>query len=217
MASRLDLGSALRIPGVETRSIEHRLAAVSANGELSEALEEALGIIQTEATSLHDAFSSLGQTLRQKTTSYAYLTNQPPAEFQTFGGVAFTLVTPALPSGADAIQEAFRARLDAILGQERSAILWQQAQPVFAQEFNSFGATERIQTVVIHAPDNMAFWDVQREANGNGGYRGWSNSAGLLNLNVLPERLRPLVADWIVRHPASTPSSSPTSTPMPHP
>jgi len=217
MASRLDLGSAIRIPGVEDRSINHRLAAVFADGELSETLEEALGITRTEATSLRDAFSSLGQTLRQKTSSQAYLTNQPPAEFRTFGGVAFTLVTPALPSGADAIQDAFRARLDGILGQERSAVLWQQAQSVFAQEFNSFGATERIQTVVIHAPDNMAFWDAQREANGKGGIRGWSNSAGLLNLDVLPERLRPLVADWIARHPASTSSSSPTSTPMPRP
>jgi RNA polymerase sigma factor (sigma-70 family) len=217
IASHLDLGSVIRIPGADDQSIERRLDAVSADGELSEALEESLGIIPTEARSIRDAFSYLSQTLRQKAASHAYLTNQPPAEFRTYGGMAFTLVTPALSSGADAIQEAFRARLDGILGQERSAVLWQQAQPVFAQEFNSFGATERIQTVVIHAPDNMAFWDTHREADGTLGNRGWSNSAGILNLDILPEQLRPLVADWIARHPASTPSPSPTSTLMPRP
>ena len=215
MASHIDLGSVIRLPVADNRSIKQRLDAVSADGELSEALEESLGIIPTESTSIHDAFSSLSQTLLQKATSHAYLTNQPPAEFRTYGGVAFTLVTPALPSGADSFQEAFRTQLDGILGHERSAVLWQKAQPVFAKEFNSFGATERIQTVAIHAPDNMQFWDANREADGN--FSAWSNFGGKLSLDIFPERLRPLVADWIARHPASTPSSSPNSTPMPRP
>jgi len=216
MASHIDLGSVIRLPVADDRSIRRSLDAVSANGDLSEAMEEALGIIPTESTSIHDAFSSLSQTLLQKATSHAYLTNQPPAEFRTYGGVAsFTLVTPALPSGADAFQEAFRTRLDGILGQERSAVLWQQTQPVFAKEFNSFGATERIQTVVIHAPDNMQFWDANRDADGN--FSAWSNFGGNLSLDIFPARLRPLVADWIARHPASTPSSSATSTPIPRP
>jgi hypothetical protein len=61
----------------------------------------------------------------------------------------------------------------------------------------------------------MQFWDANREADGN--FSVWSNFGGKLSLDIFPERLRPLVADWIARHPASTPSSSPNSTPMPRP
>jgi hypothetical protein len=61
----------------------------------------------------------------------------------------------------------------------------------------------------------MQFWDANREADGN--FSAFSHFGGKLSLDILPERLRPPVADWIARHPASTPSSSPNSTPMPRP
>ena len=54
-----------------------------------------------------------------------------------------------------------------------------------------------------------------READGK--FSAWSNFGGNLSLDIFPARLRPLVADWIARHPASTPSSSATSTPIPRP
>lgn len=215
IAGQLRLGAALRVPGPDGRASERRiLDAVEADGTTSEALAEGLGITPSEAAAVRDAFSSLNQALQQGAHANAYLTNQTPSEFRTYGKTAFTLVTPSLSDAGDTLRQEFRAQLDGALGLERASVLWQQAEQVFVQKFNSFGASERIQTVVIHEPGNLAFWNASRGPDGT--LSEWGNSAGNLSLDLFPERLRPLVADWIARLPAPpVPSVSSSLTPTP--
>ncbi len=180
-------------PGFKPQS--HALEAVDATGSLSEPLAEALGITPDEAAAIRTAFARTAAVLQQQVHSAAYLTNQIPTEFRTYGKPAVALVTPALPDRGHAIRDDLRQTLTQLLGTERANLVWQQAERTFENEFNQFGAVERIEAAAFNGPGNLSRWNAARDLDGK--LTSWGNNGGNLSIETFPVRLRPIVAGWL--------------------
>jgi RNA polymerase sigma factor (sigma-70 family) len=180
-------------PGFKQQS--HPLEAVDAIGSLSEPLIEALGITPDEAAAIRTVFARTAAVLQQQVHSAAYLTNQIPTEFRTYGKPAVALVTPALPDRGHAIRDDLRQALTQLLGTERANLVWQQAERTFENEFNQFGAVERIEAAAFNGPGNLSRWNAARDLDGK--LTSWGNSGGNLSIDTFPLRLRPIVAGWL--------------------
>ena len=180
-------------PGFKQQS--HPLEAVDANGSLSEPLTEALGITPGETSAIREAFARTAAVLQQQVHSAAYLTNQIPTEFRTYGKPAVALVTPALPDRGHAIRNDLRQTLTQLLGTERANLVWQQAERTFENEFNQFGAVERIEAAAFNGPGNLSRWNAARDLDGK--LTSWGNTGGNLSIETFPVRLRPIVAGWV--------------------
>jgi RNA polymerase sigma factor (sigma-70 family) len=180
-------------PGFKQQS--HALEAVDATGSLSEPLTEALGITPDESVAIRAAFARTAAVLQQQVHSAAYLTNQIPTEFRTYGKPAVALVTPALPDRGHAIRDDLRQTLTQLLGTERANLVWQQAERTFENEFNQFGGVERIQAAAFNGPGSLSLWNAARDSDGK--LTSWGNSGGNLSIDTFPVRLRPVVAGWL--------------------
>jgi RNA polymerase sigma factor (sigma-70 family) len=180
-------------PGFKQQS--HPLEAVDATGSLSEPLTEALGITPDEAADIRTVFARTAAVLQQRVHSAAYLTNQIPTEFRTYGKPAVALVTPALPDRGHAIRDDLRQTLTQLLGTERANLVWQQAERTFENEFNQFGAVERIEAAAFNGPGNLSRWNAARDLDGK--LTSWGNNGGNLSIETFPVRLRPIVAGWV--------------------
>lgn len=204
IAPRLRLSGSIDLPTAPGfKPVSRAIDAVDATGDLSEPLTEALGITPEEAAAIHEAFARTASVLEQQVHANAYLTNQVPAQFRTDGNPAAVLVTPALPDRGEALRETLRQSLTTALSTERAALVWQQAERTFENEFNQFGGVGRIQAAVFNGPGNLALWTATLDAEGT--ISSWGNNAGNLSLDTFPARLQPIVAEWLTPSPDNQP------------
>ena len=171
------------------------IAAVSADGSLAEPLAEALGVTETEANAIRQAFAQTVKVLQEQVHAAAYLSNWAPAQVRSDSKPAATLITPALPDRGIALHDQLRQSLDGILGVERADLVWKQSELTFENELNRFGGIERIQTVIRSGPKELLLCNGIRTPDG--GIQIHSVSRGELSLKTLPVRLQSVVAGWL--------------------
>ena len=207
LAKEITLSSAHELPGVTPA---HRIqqSPVFKDGSLSEALDAALGVTEAERDGLAEAFADLDRNFKAMIAGIAYVTNAPPFLDEVRDQPSRTLIVPAAPlEESERLREQFRARLVAVLGEERANVFWTQAQETFRKDFNDFGDVIREQMVAIGGPKNLTLANRSRR-RGESHPLDWGNSNGNLRLESLPEELRPFVQEWRARHSEAQPEAS---------
>ena len=159
----------------------------AAQKRTSRALDALAGILRRRGA------ATVTATLAAKTLEAAALTIAPAQLATSITSVA--LVTPALPDRGHAIRDDLRQALIQLLGTERANLVWQQAERTFENEFNQFGAVERIEAAAFNGPGNLSRWNAARDLDGK--LTSWGNSGGNLSIDTFPLRLRPIVAGWL--------------------
>jgi RNA polymerase sigma factor (sigma-70 family) len=184
-------------------------APVLADGSMATPLSAALGVTPAEQQTLTRTFSDFSAQFQQAEAARTYPTNVPPQQFHVGNWPSKTIVTQAAPPDqTEQTRENLRAQLVNLLGEERTAVFWKQAEPTFRESFNDFGALERVQTVAFHQGEELSTWNATRHP-GDATYSTWSNSSGKLDTDSIPENLRPLVSAWRAQH------ASPAGGPLP--
>jgi RNA polymerase sigma factor (sigma-70 family) len=115
----------------------------------TEPLMQALGVTPAEAIQSLAAFQTLELDYRQLMQVHAYLTNVAPPGIQVGTNDSLTLVTKPFGDASDVIRDRLRSSLENTLGMERAGAVWQQAEPLFEDQFNDFGTREKYETVYL--------------------------------------------------------------------
>jgi RNA polymerase sigma factor (sigma-70 family) len=200
LASKIVLSSSHEMQGSFPPQREQE-SPVLANGSISDALTAALSVTEPEQQALSQAFADLSKNFHRADAARTYATNMIPKEFQIGNWPSQTVVTQAGTSeDVEQMRESFRAQLVTILGEERTAILWKQAEAVFRESFNDFGAIEQVQTVAFEQGRQLGLWNLIRHP-GDSSPLSWGSSSGPVNMESVPDKLRPFVADWRAQHP----------------
>jgi RNA polymerase sigma factor (sigma-70 family) len=127
-----EFGTAIAADGKADR---FALPVLNSDGEPRPALEAALGLSPAETQQFRqicrDAFAEFHARIAQHTT-----TTHPSSGDREI----VRLEIAAFPEEGAAFQKRFRERLTTMLGPERTEAFWLQAEPVFRNTFNEFGA-----------------------------------------------------------------------------
>ncbi|MFO1501782.1 MAG: sigma-70 family RNA polymerase sigma factor [Verrucomicrobiota bacterium] len=199
LAQQIVLSGSHELPGA-TPVTRDQDAPVLADGSLSQALSAALGVSDHERDTLSQAFTDFTRGFRENEATRTYFTNAPPQDFHVGNLPSQTIVTLAAPPAeAEQARATFRGQLDGILGSERAGVLWKQAERLFRDQYNDFGSLELVQSVAFHSAQEISTWQALRRP-GESGFVSWSNASGPLTLESVPEKLRPIVAEWRARH-----------------
>ena len=207
LLNRISLAEYGRIPVVAgglTREEREQIApAIKEDGALAPALKETLNISPAEEARVRAAFTDLRRDFQALEQEHTRVTDQPPVMVrdQLRGQQSLTVATEAFPEQGQALAQRLRGELDTILGSERGAALWQQAEGLFAENYLGFGARTRFESVGVDAEKGSESYarsyysaDGQADPRGNLGKGG---PLGTLNddLSKLPEALRAFLAE----------------------
>lgn len=158
----------------------------------TEPLMQALGVTPAEAIQSLGAFQNLEQDYRQLMQSHAYLTNVAPPGVQVENHESLTLVTKPFGEASAVIRDRLRSSLDGTLGEERAAAVWQQAEPLFEEQFNDFGTREKTETVCVNANGMIMYWK-QSSIPGVEFSSSYLNMGLGTNVTDAPEPFRPFL------------------------
>lgn len=171
---------------------------VDRHGVLSEALGRALSITSSESDQVQSAFAELNRDYAVLESSRVNPSDgPPPPEFATGDLPALTLVIEAFPDEGEILRQGLLRKLTDALGEERAQVLGNQAADTFRQEFHDFGAMGQVHTVALEAENSMKVWNATRHGS-EASFQGLGSSTGPVDLERVPETVRPWVARWLV-------------------
>ena len=197
--SLAQFGTYTAVTGSQTHEERGRLSpAIKEDGALSSPLKETLNINPQEEARILAAFTDLRRDFQALEQEHTRVTDQLPAMVrdQIRGQASLTVATEAFPDQGQALAQRLRGELDTILGPERAAALWQQAEGVFAENYLGFGAKIRFESVGLDAAKAYEFYarsyyspDGEALGLGNMGQGGPLGSLNVI-LGKMPEALR---------------------------
>ena len=166
------------------------------NGTLSGPLAEALGVTREEEARVRESLQSFYRDYQQVDQALTYVTNQWLTASFGPADESYTLVTSRFPEQGNILKQQLRNALEAILGQQRTGVLWQQAEGEFREQLNEFGTLERQEGVALVLKDNR----ILHFKNGHSPEEkfpvySWASSMPLDRTSV-PDVFRPIVDGW---------------------
>lgn len=116
----------------------YQLPPISTDGTPQPVLEAALGLSPAEADQLRSTCRTTFAALQEAISKHSQLKEEPFLD-----GKVMDLQVSAFADEGAAIQDKLRMALTSSLGADRTAAFWQQADPVFHDALNAFGAQPR--------------------------------------------------------------------------
>jgi RNA polymerase sigma factor (sigma-70 family) len=170
---------------VDGKTDRFPLPVLNSDGQLSPALEAALGLSPAETQQLRqvcrDAFAEFHARIAQHT-----VTTRPNTKDRD----VVRIDVSAFPEEGAAFQQRFREHLTAMLGPERTEAFWLQAAPVFRDVFYDFGATPAAFEVMRRRYDGLVEYLFKTRHFGRIG------KIEDLHGTSIPKALRPIADAW---------------------
>lgn len=166
-----------------------RKPSLNADGTLHPALEAALGLSEDERRQMTELNETAFEQFFEVMATHSTIEEKPFAD----DGRSVTYQTETFEAYGLEFSSWFRERLVALLGEERAQTFWGQAQPVFKDTFNEFGAMPRTLQLIDRIGQPLTLME---------GYRG-SHSIGALDKQpgrILPPGLEAYVSAWKDEH-----------------
>jgi RNA polymerase sigma factor (sigma-70 family) len=180
----------VRLGGFATRTNRHgrevraQKPPLRADGSLHPALEAALGLSEDERRQMTELNETAFDQFFEVMSTHSTIEEKPFSD----DGRSVTYKTEPFEAYGSEFSRWFRERLVALLGDERAATFWSQAQPVFEDTFNEFGSMPRTLQVIDRVGQPLTLME---------GYRG-GHSIG--ELDKQPGRILPPALDVYVTH-----------------
>lgn len=150
LLDQIDLSTAIPQPELESRyglkkaSLD-RQVPLDAQGNLSDALAQSLGLSAEEQDHVRDTITHIKSQFDWLSSQNTTVTNVMPSgySFSYKPGALYTLKINPFPEQGAELRKQLIADLEAAVGADRAAILMRQAQWQFDQAFQDFGASEK--------------------------------------------------------------------------
>jgi len=118
-----------------------QLPALAKDGTPSTVLLDAMGLSSAEAEEVNEAARNTFAKFSQSAASHSYVSNQTYFPDGRLSGC--TLVTPAFAEDGALIKQSLWDSLTQSMDEERAQVFWQQAESVFRDSLNEFGAVQK--------------------------------------------------------------------------